>query len=236
MAQDLRQTLAQLSSTSDLPSFRSLLNSLASAPPALILQELQASDPKRLALSSALSSLILRNEVELETLCTVLKGTEVLSDCIPAVLWVLLAGTTKRYVEPFATTLYQFYRDKQGILTKPLKVPLVAEECLVVVRGLLQVFSDSSDQRSPLSVAMLFELLSSLHRGLGEKPGATPTTHPELSEEVLNLAVLTTARLAKDKEERAKVLASLEAYAIRRLFASTILAVRAVRALETLES
>lgn len=234
MAQDFRQTLSLLSSSSDLPSLRALLSSLTSAPPALVLQELQASDPKRLALSTALSSLILRNESEFEPLCTVLKGTEVLSDCIPAVLWVLLAGTTKRYVEPFAATLYQSYRDKQGILTKPLKVPLVAEDCLTVVRGLLQVFTDSSDQRSPASVAMLFELLSSLHRGLGEKPGAAPSAQPDLSEEILNLAVLTTARLAKDKEDRARVLASLEAYAIRRLYASTILAVRAVRALETL--
>lgn len=233
MAQDFRQALGLLSTTSDLPSLRSLLTTLGSAPPALLLQELQASDPKRLSLSSALSNLIFRNELELEGLCTVLNGTEVLPDCIPAVLWVLLAGTTKRYVEPLAVALYQGVSDKQSHLSRQLKVPLVAEDRLLVIRSLLQVFTDSSDQRAPASITMLLELMSNLQPGLGEKPGASPSCHPELSEEVLNLAVLSSVRIAKNREDRARVLGSLEAYAVRRLFASTILAIRAIRSLET---
>ena len=229
---DFRQALTLLSTVpTDLPTLRSAISTLGATSPSAVLPEVQTyTEAKRTALSAALATLILRNEAELEGLCAAFSGSEILTDCIPAALWVLLAGATKRYIEPFLANLSQTYH--QGPAPKQLKIPLTAEDRLIVVYALLQKFMESHEQRSPTAVTTLLELFSSLHCGLGDKPGAPAMVQTELSEEIVSFAVLSTVRIAKDREERTRVLASLGAYATRRLFASAILAVKSIRQLE----
>ena len=78
-------------------------------------------------------------------------------DCVPALLWVLLAGDTKRFIEPLVTVFYYALRDGPG---KNVRVPLGSEDREIIIVTLIKTYGKRPDERLQDSNEMMYELLA----------------------------------------------------------------------------